>query len=96
LVGAVPARVVGEVKLVLLGVIEQAVDGGWTFGRICRLLGVGERRARDGQARAAAGLLEDRRPGAALHGLRPQEVQAINRMAEAAGGAGAADRPRAR
>jgi putative transposase len=71
----------GEVKLALLGLIEQTVDGGWTFGRTCRLLGLGERRARDWQARAAAGTLEDRRPGAALHGLRPQEVQAILALA---------------
>jgi transposase InsO family protein len=71
----------GEVKRALLGLIEQAVEGGWTFGRTCRLLGLGERRARDWQARAAAGTLTDRRPGAALHGLRPQEVQAILALA---------------
>ncbi|HEX9372293.1 MAG TPA: integrase core domain-containing protein [Roseiflexaceae bacterium] len=61
--------------------IEQAIAGGWGFGRACRLLGVGERRARDWQARALAGTLEDRRPGAAVHGLRPQEVAAILRLA---------------
>ncbi|MGH2843825.1 MAG: transposase [Solirubrobacteraceae bacterium] len=45
------------------------------------LLGLGERRAREWQARAAAGCLEDRRPGAAVHGLRPQEVEAILALA---------------
>jgi len=70
-----------DVKRALLGLIEQAVQGGWTFGRACRLLGLGERRARGWQARAAAGLLEDRRPGAAVHGLRPQEIDAILALA---------------
>jgi len=65
----------------LLGLIEQAVQGGWSFGRVCRLLGVGERRARDWQARALAGTLEDRQPGAAVHGLRPQEIDAILALA---------------
>lgn len=70
-----------EVKRALLGLIEQAVHGGWSFGRVCRLLGVGERRARDWQARLRAGTLEDRRPGAAVHGLRPQEIDAILALA---------------
>src|SRR5450755_4213327 len=81
LVGDVPARVHADVKRALLGLIEQAVQGGWTCGRACRLLGLGERRARGWQARAAAGLLEDRRPGAAVHGLRPQEIDAILALA---------------
>ena len=57
--------------------------GGWTHGRACRVLGLHERRARRWQARAAAGELDDGRPGGRpVHGLRPAEVSAILALAE--------------
>jgi transposase InsO family protein len=50
------------------------------------VLGLGERRARSWQARAAAGLLDDRPPGAtAVHALRPSEIEEILRLADAWG-----------
>lgn len=45
------------------------------------MLGVKERRARYWQHRAAAGELVDRRPGRALHGLLPGEIDAILALA---------------
>ena len=68
------------VKRALLGLLGQATAAGWSFQKACRVLGVGERRARYWQARQAAGLLEDRRPGGtAVHALRPEEIEAILR-----------------
>ena len=50
---------------------------------MCRLLGLSERRARYWQKRAAAGALADRRPGGTpVHALRPEEVQAILKLAD--------------
>jgi transposase InsO family protein len=57
--------------------------GGWSFGRACGLLGLGERRARHWQARAAAGELADRSSGGhAVHGLLPAEVTKILALAD--------------
>jgi len=71
------------VKRALLGLLGQATAAGWSFQKACRVLGVGERRARYWQARQAAGLLEDRRPGGtAVHALRPEEIEAILELAE--------------
>src|SRR3954454_25187425 len=48
------------------------------MARACRVLGLSERRARYWQARQAAGLLEDRRPGGrAGDGRRPEEGEAV-------------------
>jgi len=78
----VPARVDAEVKRALLGLLAETTAAGWSFGRACRVLGLSERRARYWQARQAAGLLEDRRPGGrAVHALRPEEVEAILALA---------------
>ncbi len=63
--------------------IAEATAAGWSLARACRVLGVSERRARYWQARQAAGLLEDRRPGGqAVHALRPEEVSAILKLAD--------------
>jgi transposase InsO family protein len=71
-----------EVKAALLELIAEMTAGGWSFARSCRLLGLGERRARRWQRRAAAGLLDDQRPGGgAVHALRPQEIAAILELA---------------
>lgn len=56
---------------------------GWSFARSCRVLELSQRRARYWRARAAAGALEDRRPGGgAVHALRPEEIAAILNLAE--------------
>ena len=63
--------------------LDGLTAGGWSFGRGCVLLGLGERRARHWQARAAAGELADRASGGhAVHGLTPEEVTAILALAE--------------
>jgi putative transposase len=63
--------------------IAETTAAGWSFGRSCRVLGLSERRARYWQARQAAGVLEDRRPGGrAMHALRPEEITAILKLAE--------------
>ena len=55
---------------------------GWSFQQACRVLGLSERRARRWQERAAAGLLDDHKPGGTpVHALRPQEIQAILELA---------------
>jgi transposase InsO family protein len=78
----VPARVEASVKLRLLELLEDAVGAGWTFQKACRVLGLGERRARCWQSKAAAGLLADRQPGGApVHKLRPEEVDEILALA---------------
>ena len=43
--GPVPTRVDGTAKTVLLGLIDDAVDAGWTHSRVCVVRGVGRRRA---------------------------------------------------
>jgi transposase InsO family protein len=66
--------------------IAETTAAGWSLERACRVLGLSERRARYWQARRAAGVLEDRRPGGiAVHALRPQEIAAILALAEAWG-----------
>jgi putative transposase len=63
--------------------LEGLTAGGWTFGRACELLGLGERRARHWLARAAAGELADRASGGgAVHGLLPEEVTKILALAD--------------
>jgi hypothetical protein len=43
LVGPVPARVDATAKRALLALLEQAVAGGWTLRRSCRVLGLDPR-----------------------------------------------------
>ena len=71
------------VKARLLELIAEATGAGWSFGKACGVLGLGERRARYWQQRAAAGALVDRKPGGTpVHTLRPEEVDAILGLAE--------------
>ena len=71
------------VKARLLVLIAEATGAGWSFRRACGVLGLGERRARYWQQRAAAGALADREPGGTpVHALRPEEVDAILGLAE--------------
>jgi putative transposase len=64
-----------------LALIAELTAAGWSLGRACPVLGLKERRVRGWQQRAAAGELEDRRPGRALHGLLAGEVDAILELA---------------
>ena len=70
------------VKARLLELIAEATGAGWSFGKACGVLGLGERRARYWQQRAAAGALADGKPGGTpVHALRPEEVEAILALA---------------
>ena len=68
-----------EIKLELLGLIDQAVAGGWAHARACRVLElVDERAHRWRQRLSETGTLEDRAPGGgAVHGILDWEEQAI-------------------
>ena len=61
--GPVPARVDGTAKAVLLGLIDDATEAGWTHSRVCTVLGVDRRRAWRWSLRRADGTLDDARPG---------------------------------
>ena len=68
-----------EIKLELLGLIDQAVADGWAHARACRVLDLADSRAHHWRARLReTGTLEDGRPGGgAVHGLLAWEEQAI-------------------
>jgi putative transposase len=68
-----------EIKLELLGLIDQAVGDGWSHARACRMLELVDERAHRWRARLReTGTLEDRDPGGgAVHGLLGWEEQAI-------------------
>ena len=68
-----------ETKLELLGLIDQAVTGGWAHARACRVLDLADVRAHRWRARLReSGTLEDRDSGGgAVHGLLAWEEQAI-------------------
>ena len=61
----------------LLDLIDRAVADGWDHRGACSYLELDEGRAWRWRRRRDAGCLGDRKPGAALHGLRPAEVTAI-------------------
>ena len=76
--GPVPARVDGTAKAVILGLIDDATDAGWTHGRVCAVLGLDRRRAWRWQQRRAAGRLDDARAGGRpVHGLLSWERDEI-------------------
>jgi putative transposase len=68
-----------EIKLELLGLIDQAVAEGWAHVRACRVLDLADSRAHHWRQRLReTGTLEDRGPGGgAVHGLLAAEEQAI-------------------
>ncbi len=79
--GGVPARIDGTAKTVLLGLIDDAVDAGWTLDRVCVVLGVDRRRAWRWSLRRAGGTLDDARPGGrAIHSLLSSERDEILRL----------------
>jgi len=68
-----------EVKLELLGLIDEALADGWAHTRACRVLDLADSRAHHWRQRLReTGTLEDRDPGGgAVHGLLGWEEQAI-------------------
>jgi transposase InsO family protein len=77
--GPVPARVDGTVKTALLEIIDTAVDGGWTIGRACTVLGVDRQRVWRWHDRRRHGQsLDDRGPGGnPIHGILDWEAAEI-------------------
>lgn len=73
-----------EIKLELLGLIDQAVGEGWPQARACRVLDLADSRAHHWRQRLReTGTLEDGRPGGgAVHGLLEWEEQAILELIE--------------
>ncbi len=79
--GGVPARIDGTAKTALLGLIDDAVDAGWTHSRVCAVLGVDRRRAWRWSLRREMGTLDDARPGGrAIHSLLSSERDEIIRL----------------
>lgn len=78
--GPVPARVDGDVKAGLLGLIADAAAAGWSIRRACEVLELGEGRLHRWRRRRREGVgLRDARPGPeeAPHGLLGWERAAI-------------------
>jgi putative transposase len=86
--GPVPPRVHAEVKAGLLGLVDHATCRGWSTRRAAAVLGLHHARVLRWQARAAAGRLDDTKPGldAPLHALLDSEREAIVKLAEQWGG----------
>lgn len=85
--GPIPARVDEAAKSRLLQVIDDAVAQGWSTARVCSVLGVDRVRVYRWLARRSDGRLEDR-PGGGhpIHGLLPEEEQAIVELFDTWGG----------
>ena len=76
--GRVPHRVDAATKTALLGLLDGAVDAGWTVRRACHELELGEVRAHRWIARRASGELADKAPGGSpVHGLLDEEAAEI-------------------
>jgi transposase InsO family protein len=76
--GRVPHRVDAVTKTALLGLLDHAVDAGWTLRRACHELELGEVRAHRWIARRALGRLVDKAPGGSpMHGLLDAEATEI-------------------
>lgn len=76
--GPVPARVDAAAKATLLGLIDDAVDAGWSFTRACAVLELDRGRAWRWQQRRTAGRLDDAPPGGnPIHGLLEWEIAEI-------------------
>ena len=75
--GPIPARVDAGVKDALLGLVDHALDAGWTVTNACRVLDIAPRRVQRWKRRRHVGDLTDHRPGATVNGLLTDEVDAI-------------------
>jgi putative transposase len=73
-----------EIKLELVGLIDEAVAEGWSHTRACRVLQLADSRAHHWRQRLReTGSLEDGRPGGgAVHGILAWEEQAILELIE--------------
>ena len=76
--GPVPARVGGAAKAALLGLVDDAVDAGWTLGRACAVLELDRGRLWRWRQRRADGRLDYGRPGGSpIHGILEWEQQEV-------------------
>lgn len=76
--GPIPPRAPEATKSALLGLIDRALEQGWTAAAACRYLELPARRYQRWRNRAGSGSLADRRPGGRpVHGLLPEEADAI-------------------
>ena len=77
--GRVPKRVDAATKTALIGLVDRAVEAGWSTARTCRYLELSQRRLQRWQNRLHTGVgLDDRSPGGnPVHGLCPDEEDAI-------------------
>ncbi len=73
----VPARVDADVKDVLLGLLDHAIEAGWSLSKACDLLGVSTRRVQRWITRRHVHQLVDARPGGSINALTPGEIEAI-------------------
>lgn len=74
--GRVPRRVDAATKTVLIGLVDGAVDGGWTTRRACRYLELSQRRLERWRCRGDD--LDDAAPGGnPVHGITPAEQDEI-------------------
>jgi transposase InsO family protein len=76
--GPIPARVDAAAKAALLGLIDDAVDAGWSVTQACATLELDRGRAWRWQQRRAVGRLDDARPGGnPIHGILEWEEAEI-------------------
>ncbi|GBE22866.1 hypothetical protein BMS3Bbin01_02243 [bacterium BMS3Bbin01] len=77
--GRVPQRIDAATKTALIGLVDQAVAGGWSVGAACRYLELSQRRLQRWSRRVADGVgLDDAAPGGnPVHGLTPAEEDEI-------------------
>jgi transposase InsO family protein len=81
--GPVPARVDGAAKAVLLDVIDEAINAGWTLTRICGVLELDRQRAWRWQQRRHADRLDDQPSGGnPIHGILTWEETAVLELFE--------------
>lgn len=74
--GRVPRRVDGATKSALIGLVDDAVEGGWTTRDACRYLELSQRRLLRWRHRGDD--LDDASPGGyPVHGLTPAEQDEI-------------------
>jgi transposase InsO family protein len=79
-------RVPAATKSELLGLLDHALEAGWTLRAACQVLDLPERRAHRWTRRRNAGRLTDARPGGSpVHGILDEEREAILALFEAWG-----------
>lgn len=81
----VPARVEESVKDTLLGLVDHALEAGWSLLGACQVLLISPRRVQRWWQRRNANQLADARPGGTVNALMPSEVEAILELFDAWG-----------